>query len=544
MAEGLNEKLAALKTAYAARLEERIEEIAGTAGKLREGDREALRGLRNLVHKLAGSGATFGFGALSAAARRFEEAADRCLETGGHAPEGMAALLADLRAAAAIPEPEPQEAAPVPAGQRAESVRRILLVEPDPAEAGSLARELTTFGFAVRTLSRIEDLASALATAPPAAVIIDMSGHGNENAVVSMRQLRAQERLTAPVIFISADGGVEARLAAIRAGAQAFLVKPVIPTGLVDVLDPLTLTEEEPFRVLIIDDDKSMARYSETILENAGMIAESVTNPLSVLDRLDAFAPELVLVDLYMPQCDGHELAAVIRQQEAFAGLPIVFLSGERDVDRQLGALDHGGDDFLIKPIRPHHLIAAVRMRARRFRTLRSLMVRDSLTGLLNHTTTMQFLTTEIARARRNSQPLSVAALDIDHFKAVNDTHGHAIGDQVIKGLARLLRQRLRSTDAIGRMGGEEFAAILPGTPLAQAETVFEEIRDAFSRIRNVTASAEFSSTLSCGVAVLEGDGTPASLMEAADHALYIAKRGGRNRVVAASPGIIDPAFR
>ena len=152
-----------------------------------------------------------------------------------------------------------------------------------------------------------------------------------------------------------------------------------------------------------------------------------------------------------MPNCHGKELAAAIRQENAYLPIPIVFLSAEDDTSKQLDVMTIGGDDFLVKPIHPEHLVAAVVTRAKRFRALRGLMVRDSLTGLLNHTTTNEQTKIELARARRIKNSLSFALLDIDHFERVNDQYGHPAGDRVIKSLSNLLKKRLRATDVIGR---------------------------------------------------------------------------------------------
>ncbi|MCK4940217.1 MAG: diguanylate cyclase, partial [Rhodospirillaceae bacterium] len=253
-----------------------------------------------------------------------------------------------------------------------------------------------------------------------------------------------------------------------------------------------------------------------------------------VIEVLNDFVPELILLDLYMPNCEGHEVAAIIRQQEAFDAIPIVFLSSEHDVEKQLSAMELGGDDFLTKPIQPKHLISAVRIRASRFRELRSMMVKDSMTSLYNHTTTKQLMRNEIERAKRTNQSIAMASLDIDNFKKVNDIYGHAVGDKVIKSLSRLLRQRLRGADIIGRMGGEEFAALLTGATAKEAELIFNQIRQAFSEIVFHSGARDFSVTLSCGIAEFPAHGSVSSLSDASDRALYAAKNGGRNLVMLA----------
>jgi diguanylate cyclase (GGDEF)-like protein len=213
-----------------------------------------------------------------------------------------------------------------------------------------------------------------------------------------------------------------------------------------------------------------------------------------------------------------------------------VFLSAETNRDMQLEAMRLGGDDFMTKPIKSDHLISAVINRVKRSRTLRAFMVRDSLTGLYNHTTTKGQLEIELARAQRHQSALALAIIDIDHFKSVNDTYGHPTGDRVLKSLSRLLRERLRKTDIIGRYGGEEFAVVLVGTDGATAVGVLDEIREGLARIRQQAGGEEFTVTFSCGIACFSHYPDGPRLTDAADRALYAAKRGGRNRVMLARP--------
>jgi diguanylate cyclase (GGDEF)-like protein len=285
---------------------------------------------------------------------------------------------------------------------------------------------------------------------------------------------------------------------------------------------------------MIVDDSIALTAYHAAVLEQAGMVVRAVNNPLNVIASLQEFAPDLILIDLYMPECNGTDLASVIRQLEAYVSIPIVFLSAESDLDKQLFAMGLGGDDFLTKPIQPQHLISSVTSRIRRSLLLRSFMVRDSLTGLLNHTAIKDQLDGEVAAAIRQKKPLSFAMIDIDHFKQVNDIYGHPVGDRVIKSLSRLLKQRLCASDLIGRYGGEEFAVVLVDADRMTAIKVLDTIRDDFSRLRHLADEKEFSVTFSCGIADVSHFPDGAKLSDAADKALYKAKHAGRNCVMLA----------
>jgi diguanylate cyclase (GGDEF)-like protein len=240
-------------------------------------------------------------------------------------------------------------------------------------------------------------------------------------------------------------------------------------------------------------------------------------------------------MDMYMPRCTGPELAGIIRQQEAFASIPIIFLSVERDLEKQIGAIRKGGDEFLEKPIKPEHLVSSVALRAERTRAIRFYMERDYLTGLYNHTTLSERLANEVLRARRAGEVISFAKIDIDRFGTVNERYGHLTGDRILRSLARLLQERLRRTDIVGRYGGEEFGAILPGADSRCAARLIDELRDSFGRLSHRFEEASFSLTLSAGIASYPDFVGPVDVIEAADRALRRAKAEGRNRVIVES---------
>ena len=292
-----------------------------------------------------------------------------------------------------------------------------------------------------------------------------------------------------------------------------------------------------PQRVLVVDDDTDLAEHYRLVLLSAGIVVEVLHRPEQIIDRLGAFRPELVLMDLYMPDYPGQELAGVIRQYDNWASLPIVYLSAETDLELQIQAVGRGADDFLTKPISDAHLVAAVRVRIDRARQLSAQISRDSLTGLLKHAAIKEMVDIEVARSQRNGTLITVAMLDIDHFKTVNDTYGHAVGDLVISSVAMLLRQRLRRSDIVGRYGGEEFAVILPECSEEDAYRLIEDIRLRFSTVHFNHEGREFTCTLSAGLASSRKlpDHGGAELLVAADEALYVSKRGGRNQVQTAT---------
>lgn len=409
----------------------------------------------------------------------------------------------------------------------------VFLLEGDVALAGEIQQQAGHFGYAVRIIKDLESLMARLRAERPAAVVVDLAlkdgGMTMEEAVERIRAVVGPE---VPILALAEEGGLASRLRAARADVSAFFVKPVDMHQLVDGLDLVTRDEpERRFHVVIVEDSRTQAKYYSAILQRAGMECAIVSAPEDLLDTLAGQPVDLILMDMYMPGCNGVELAKVVRQLPIYESIPIVFLSGETEIDRQLDAMSLGADDFLTKPISPAHLIRSVAIRAERARNLRGFMITDNLTGLLNHTRIKEQLEVEVARASRSGQAVSFVMLDIDRFKVVNDTYGHQVGDRVIKTLARVLRQRLRGTDFIGRYGGEEFAVIMPDTAPEDAARVLDGIRETFGGIRHFAAGQVFRVSFSAGIAAAPPAREALGLAGQADAALYAAKRGGRDRV-------------
>src|SRR5258706_1184843 len=450
-------------------------------------DAPGLQVLHRQVHSLNGSAKTFGFPVVSDAARKFELALVPYFTSPSSLARTAASQLLDLLDALLAGGEVPQDPAlartrgAVPAVQDKPVSRLIYLLESDSRAANALISQMGSFAYTVRHFPAVKELAEALADEPPGAIIADIDSSGDHFGTEMVTELR-QGNATLPMIFVSNRSDLGARLRAVRAGGDAYFTKPVRIGQLVDRLDSLVnRTKPEPYRVLVVEDAPAQAEFFATVLTQSGIRSSVVSDPEGMLEALNDFNPELILMDMYLPGCTGDELAKVIRQTDAFMSVPIVFLSVERDFDRQLSAMFRGGDEFLTKPILPAQLVSVVTTRVERYRELRTLMLHDSLTGLVNHSRLQQQLEIETARALRQRRPMSLAMIDIDHFKDVNDRFGHPVGDRVLKNLSRFLRQRLRTSDVVGRYGGEEFAVVLSDTDLKTAYQVMECLRRDFA---------------------------------------------------------------
>jgi diguanylate cyclase (GGDEF)-like protein len=267
------------------------------------------------------------------------------------------------------------------------------------------------------------------------------------------------------------------------------------------------------------------------------------TNPRKALAWCSTNDPDMILVDYLMPDLDGLEFIRYIREKSALNEVPLVMITAYHEKKNVLyEALRRGANDFLTQPVDPIELEVRTRnmlkLRARALALaeanarLQELATLDALTNVYNRRHFLELAHKEFARARRYQTLLSVIMLDVDHFKRINDSHGHAGGDEVLKALAQICRREIREIDVFGRLGGEEFAICLPGTPLRDAQQVAERLRCAIATATVPVESAQATFTVSLGVAEFrDEDKDFAALLRRADLALYEAKEMGRNRV-------------
>lgn len=535
----LDATLRAIQEAYLARLPERLQAIDDSLRQCeaQPGSEAHCETLLRHVHSLSGSAGTFGLPALGLRATELEMALLDFARDGAKTTERFAPIAAKTRElllhATARPAETHVAASDMPTGLApdASTERLIYLVHDDASVARDIAGQLLNFGYEVRVIDELSRLQEHIDARIPAAVVMDLGFPAGILAGASeVARIKRDNDHRFAVIFISTRSNFEARLATVRAGADGYFSKPLDMVALIDRLDALLVREEPaPYRILVVDDDRSLADYFASALRAAGMEVKVLDRIPDLLHVLGEFRPELILMDVYMNDHNGIDLARLIRQDNMYLDVPIVFLSSESDFEMQLHAIESGGDDFLNKPIKPMHLVSAIGSRVRRYRDLRALIMRDSLTGLFNHSAIKEHLIREIARSRRSGSPMTLAMVDIDLFKGINDSYGHPVGDQVIRAMARLLQQRLRRGDIIGRYGGEEFALIMPGTSAVAATSVLNQIRESFSQIRHYAEAQDFTATFSAGVAELAPDIDAETLFRIADVALYQAKHDGRN---------------
>lgn len=545
----IDSRLEMLRTAYRQRLVSDLEQIKGYVDALvtSPSSTHSLETLHWALHKLAGSAGTFGFEQLGSQAQKLEHQVAMQLGPKEKSPGApllsnwfeqlQTSLIADERRNTAV-------GIETITAEKNEAHPHIWLIERDLMLADYIGQQLRSFGFNVLHLSDAQDLEQG-GMSPPDLLLVDHRASESADLMANPETFW-QHRLAdfaCPIIFTGAEESFTARLQAVRSGGRGYFAKPLdVPQLAAHVARILKATDSTPERVLIVEDDAELAQHCQIVLEQAGMLVKWLDHPHELIQTVSDFGPELVLMDLWLPEATGIEMVALLTQLERWAHLPIVYLSAEPSPQLRAQALIMGGDAFLEKPVDPELLVSLCRNRVQRLRELEQVMTRDGLTGLIKHASIKEALQAEWEYVRRHPRPFSVVMLDIDHFKAVNDTYGHAVGDLVIAAVGTLLRQHFRSTDKLGRYGGEEFALVLPDCAATSAERLVNGLRKAFAAIQFMGCGQRFSCTLSAGVVdnqLLPND-SPEALIEQADQALYAAKHGGRNRVFRATDSYLS----
>jgi len=308
------------------------------------------------------------------------------------------------------------------------------------------------------------------------------------------------------------------------------------------------MPNQQPLQVAIVDDDPAIRRLVRLFLKRSGYDSIEFGTGEEAREQLPKAVWDLAILDRRLPDMDGAVLCQQLKSDPDLRNRYIIMLTGEDDQEDKVEGLDLGADDYITKPFQYPELMARIRAAKRIVdlqkellesnKRLELLSITDGLTKLYNH----RHLQDEVARAFEESQryqrPLSFVIVDLDFFKKVNDTYGHAVGDEVLKAISTIFQQAIRSTDLAARYGGEEFALMLPETIMDDALLFAEQIRRSIELTPVKTLAGEISATVSIGVATAPHPRIHSAkeLIIAADKALYRAKKNGRNQVQGAEP--------
>jgi two-component system, cell cycle response regulator len=450
---------------------------------------------------------------------------------------------------------------------------RVLVVDDVEVNVKLLEAKLASEYFSVVSANNGPSALEIAGTELPDIILLDVMMPRMDGFEVC-RRLKANA-LTAdiPVVMVTALSDVSDRLRGLEAGADDFLTKPVNDTALFArvrslvrlkrMMDELRLREEvcgrfspagggdgptadlDAARILLVAEQGfATSRIVDTLNSVTASVirASSCAEAQSLLDD----SVELVIASLSMPDGDVLRLVAQWRANESSRQLPVLLVADDSELSRLAKGLDLGANDYLVRPVDRNELLARVRTQIRRkrlaerlranYRRSLSLALTDELTGLYNRRYVFAHLTELLGRRTDGGNETAVLLFDVDHFKQVNDRHGHPAGDEVLRELGERAVRQVRSVDLVGRLGGEEFVVIMPETSLAGAVVVAERFRVAVADEPFIPRglSEKVPVTVSVGIAVTgEGSDTIDTLLKRADDALYAAKHAGRNRVIA-----------
>jgi diguanylate cyclase (GGDEF)-like protein len=429
---------------------------------------------------------------------------------------------------------------------------KLLVVDDDLALAQQIAQEASIWGMQAQVVTTIEKAEKFLNDFSYNAILLDLNFSGSAKTGLKFLATISRKYPNIPVIILTAEGIFEKRVEAARLGSRCFLQKPLAPSQvLAAVAQVLEQTSRSIARILIVDDDPALLKLLSTLIEPYGYQVTLLSEAQQFWQILEQTDPDLLILDIELyesarssdlreklPPYSGIELCQVIRSDLRWNRLPVLFLSAHTDLETVQRSFVAGADDFLNKPVVPQELLTRVqtRLKQRKIWETREL---DELTGLSLRRKALQDLTRSLHLAKQQQQPFSLAILDLDHFKRVNDQWGHDTGDRVLSYFGKLLNQSFRAEDIIGRWGGEEFVVGMYGMTNQDG---IKRLQDVLEKLNNYVFLApngtSFQVSFSGGIAQLVDNSSELqTLYCAADEALYRAKAAGRNRILAAQNG-------
>lgn len=389
------------------------------------------------------------------------------------------------------------------------------------------------------------------------------------------KQLKLDPKIAhIPIVMITAINELDMRVRGLKAGADDFLTKPINDTALFArikslvrikiMLDELRLRGQTGInlgllnnshsnnlmdisgaRIAIVDDDMPQAEHiASKLYPIANNYIDIITDPSIAFEQILEAQFDLIIVSTQLNNFDGLRLCSHIRSHEQTRHLPILILVGVADNKILIKGLDMGVNDYLVTPVEGNELLARVITQLRRkkyqdalkfnYQKSLNMALTDGLTGLYNRRYFDAHCATLLEEMRTTNKPLVILIVDLDLFKAVNDTYGHIAGDEVLKQLAECILQNVRVTDLVARYGGEEFVILMPNTTLHDGEEVAERIRNAVASYNfNIsTNDTPINKTISIGVTLMNPSDNPETIFNRADKGLYKAKESGRNQVV------------
>jgi diguanylate cyclase (GGDEF)-like protein len=416
-----------------------------------------------------------------------------------------------------------------------EAQTRLLIIDEDREFTENLVTEATTLGMQTAIAASPQQALEAIARVRPDIVLMDIPVINTPTDALMFLDELSKQIPPIPVLVLTSDGKITKRGTIARRRVRGFLQKPITSSKVLEAVNQTLKPPKKPeAKVIVLDDDRLILRLVRTLLEPWGLQVTTLNNSTEFWDELEKVEPDLLIMDVQMPDVDGIELCQMIRDNSRWAPLPILFLTGDRNTDTIQQIFAAGADDYISKPVVAPELITRIFNRLERTRLLKEQSEIDLLTGLPNRRSSNQDLDRLLNLASQHQQALNLAVVTLDHLNQINRKHGHRFGDQMLRRFGNLLRQELRSEDIVARWDGAEFIVGMYGISRENAVEWLKEILDILRKIEFPTSEAQFIYvTFSAGVAQYPKDASDIyTLYQAAGANLEKARDAGGNSVL------------
>ncbi len=490
------------------------------------------------AHKLAGCLGTFGFPEASQTAQRLEHQLQETVSLSTGELEQIQQLLKQLQAQLQEKTSESNRICQNGECNHQEKNQEntpLLLVSCDRNLLKTTPEEVLAWGYTIQTATSLEAAQEILNQNQivPQVLLFDLEVCDDIQQSFAWLESFHQYASHIPVVAIHSHDRFRDRLTVSRLGGRSFLQKPLSPFQAMEAVREILKTEDTAGTILLVDDDSEQLTLLEELLSPWGFRTCTLRDSTQFWVTLKQKQPDLLILDVEMPEYNGIELCQVLRNDAQWRDLPVLFLTIHKDTQTITNIFAAGGDDYISKPLVGPELVTRVFNRLERRRLLKNLADCDPLTGLANRRKSSQQLQQYMRLSGHHRQPLCFAIVDLDRFKDVNDSHGHATGDLVLHRLGNFLQKAFRQEDVIGRWGGEEFIIGMYGTNKSDARSRLDEVRKQWHQEKIFTPDEELLQiTFSGGVSQYTEDGKDLqTLYRTADSALYRAKEAGRDRV-------------
>lgn len=448
---------------------------------------------------------------------------------------------------------------------------RVLVVDDIPANIKLLEAKLTAEYYDVLVAKNGLEALEVVKQNPPDIILLDVMMPELDGFETCQRLKADPEVSHIPVVMVTALSEAEDRVKGLKVGADDFLTKPINDVALFarirslvrlkmmmdelrlrdqtgGQLGAMSLEEHEQINtdnahILVVDDDVAQSQRLSSKLSEIDCKVEIEKDPNVAIEKANNEPFDLIIVSTQLLDADGLRLCSHLRSNEKIRHTPLLILVEEEDTKLLVKGLDMGVNDYLVMPVDMNELIARVGTQVRRkryqdalrsnYKRSMSMAITDGLTGLYNRRYFDAHFQTLFNKALETGKQLTLMMTDIDHFKKINDTHGHLVGDEILRKVPERLTQNLRVTDLVARYGGEEFVIVMPDTALPGAEQIAERIRIAVAAtsFKINEGASELPCTISIGMTGMKPGDTPEMLIKRADKGLYLSKEQGRNLV-------------